>query len=266
MVKMGTVWERTAEFLTDNFTVILPISLLAYFVPLSIQGNFGPVIENAGPELVFALSLITLGFSALVTWGWLTLAAMALDQERDPGAVGLRRLLPALIVSILIFLALCLLALPPALTIMVTGRGAEDLSLSLPIAVMWALSIYCLLAIVAGIWITARLILVYPVIVAAKAMLGAVLRSWRLTRGIAVPIVGVTLLYTLVATVAVVATKLVFGSVFTLVAGPGGGLSLSSVLTSVMVAAVQTGFFAVVPVFTAKLYQAVIGAGAAVRA
>jgi len=262
MVKMGTVWDRTAEFLTDNLPAILPIALLAYFVPLSIQGNFEPVIENAGPRLILALSLITLAFSALVTWGWLALTAMALDHDRDPGSVGLKRLLPALIVAILIFAAMCLLALPPALTIMVTGRGTEDLALSLPITVTWALSIYCLLAIGAGIWITARLILVYPIIVAEKGMFGAIPRSWRLTRGIALPIVGVTLLYALVAIVAVLATKLVFGSVFTLVAGPAGGLSLSSVLTSVMVAAVQTGFFAVVPVFTAKLYQALLAARA----
>ena len=99
MVKMGTVWDRTAEFLTDNFTAVLPIALLAYFVPLSIQGNFEPVLENAGPGLVLALSLITLAFSALVTWGWLTLTAMALGQEGDPGATGLKRLLPALVVS-----------------------------------------------------------------------------------------------------------------------------------------------------------------------
>lgn len=263
MVKMGTVWDRTAEFLTDNLPAILPIALLAYFVPLSIQGNFDTMVENASSGLVLALSLITLGFSALVTWGWLTLTAMALDHESSPGKMGLRRLLPALLVSILVFAGVCLLALPPVLTVIVTGRGTADLSVSLPIAVMWALSIYCLLAIVAGVWITARLILAYPVIVAEGAMFGAIVRSWRLTRGIALPIVGVTLLYTLVATVAVIATKLVFGSVFTLVAGPGGGLSLSGVLTSVMVAAVQTGFFAVVPVFTAKLYQAVTSAARA---
>ncbi|WP_264941312.1 hypothetical protein [Sphingomonas caeni] len=257
---MGTVWDRTAEFLTDNFAAILPISLLAYFVPLSIQGSLEPVMENASAGLALTLSLIGLAFAGLVTWGWLAITAMALDHPGDPGSVGLRRLVPALLVSVVTFGGICLLALPPILTVGVSGRGIDDLSMSLPLPVLWALSIYCLLAIVAAVWLTARLILAYPVVVAEKAMFGAIPRSWRLTRGVALPIVGVTLLYAIVSTVATLATKLVFGSVFTLVAGPGGALSLSSVLTSVMVAAVQTAFFALVPVFAAKLYQALIGA------
>jgi len=56
------------------------------------------------------------------------------------------------------------------------------------------------------------------------------------------------------------ATQLVFGSIFRLVAGQSDGLSLSNILTSVMVAAVQAGFTVIVPVFSAKLYQALVSA------
>ena len=48
----------------------------------------------------------------------------------------------------------------------------------------------------------------------------------------------------------------VFGSIFKLIAGSDGGMSLSSVLTSVMTAVVGTALSVVVPVFTAKLYLA----------
>lgn len=266
MVKMGTVWERTAEFLTDNLPAILPIALIAYFVPLSIQGNFDPVLENAGPGLIMALGGIMLLFAALSMWGSLTLIAMALGHDHDARAIGLRRLPAALLVSVLLFLAVCLLLLPPVLTVRVSGEGVGDLQLALPIAVVWALAIYCLLALVAALWLGARLILLSPLIVAEKPVFGAILRSWRLTRGVALPIVGVMILYGLVACVAVLATKLVFGSVFSLVAGGADGLSLSGILTSVMVAAVQAGFLVIGPVFTAKLYRALVADSAADRA
>jgi hypothetical protein len=40
MVKMSTVWDRTAEFLSDNIGAIVPVALLAFFVPASIGGSF----------------------------------------------------------------------------------------------------------------------------------------------------------------------------------------------------------------------------------
>lgn len=260
MVKMGTVWDRTAEFLTDNLPAILPIALFAFFVPLSIQGNFAPVIENAGPELVLALGLISLAFAALVTWGWLTLIAMALESENEPGKLAARRLVPALIVALAMLGVALLLALPVMLTLLSGSRGGTAATLEVPTAVAWPLAIYVIAALIAAIWVQARLTLVYTLIVAEKRWFGSIPRSWKLTRGVGLPIVGVTLLYSLVASVGVLATQAVFGTIFQLVAGSSGGLSLSGVLTSVMVAAAQTGFTVIVPVFTAKLYLALAAA------
>lgn len=249
---MGTVWDRAAEFLTDNLPAILPIALFAFFVPLSIMGSLGPVLNAQASGLVYVLWAIVFALAALVNWGGLTLVAMAMERESDPGAVAARRLAPALIVWIAIGAALVLLSLPVALTL--TSGAREAGALSIPVVVAWPLMIYMLAAIVAAVWVLARLILVYPVIVAERRWFGAIWRSWMLTRGIALKIVGVILLYFLVSTVGMLATQTVFGSIFKLIAGPDGGLSLSSVLTSVMIAVVGTGFSVIVPVFTAKLY------------
>jgi hypothetical protein len=62
MVKMGTVWDRTAEFLTDNLTAIVPIALLAFFVPFSIQGNFAHIRDGANPGFALTLQLVSLAF------------------------------------------------------------------------------------------------------------------------------------------------------------------------------------------------------------
>lgn len=255
MVKMGTVWDRAAEFLTDNLPAILPIALFAFFVPLSIMGSLGPALNAQVEGLAYVLWGIVFAMAALVNWGALTLIAMALERGGEPGGVAARRLAPALSVWIAIGVALALLALPVTLTIS-AGSGSEAGAFSIPVVVAWPLMIYVLAAIIASVWVLARLVLVYPLIVAETRWFGAVWRSWVLTRGIALRVVGVILLYFLVTIVGMLATQTVFGSIFKLIAGPDGGLSLSSVLTSVMVAVVGTCFSVIVPVFTAKLYLA----------
>lgn len=259
MVKMGTVWDRAAEFLTDNLPAILPIALFAFFVPLSIMGSLGPVLNAQTEGLALALWGIVFALTALVNWGSLTLISMAMEREEEPGKIAAQRLIAAILVWLAIGALLVVLALPVVLT--VTSGVRDGATLSIPAVVAWPLMIYVLCAIIAAVWLLARLILVYPVIVAERAWFGAIWRSWVLTRGFGLRIVGVMILYFLVSTVGMLATQTVFGSIFTLIAGPGGGLSLSSVLTSVMIAVVGTGFSVIVPVFTAKLYLALNAAG-----
>lgn len=254
MVKMGTVWDRTAEFLTDNLPAILPIALFAYFVPFSVMGSLSPILGDMN-GLSAALWIVTFALVGVVNWGGLVLIAMALERAGDLRAEATRRLVPALLLSTLMFGVILLLATPPVLVIAMSG-GMTGASIDMPLAVAWALALYCPLAIAAGAWIIARLLLVNPVLVAEGRWLGAVARSWVLTRGAGLRIVGVTILYSVVAIVGILATKTVFGTVFQLIAGAGEGLSLSTVLTSVMVAAAQTALSVIVPVFCAKLYLA----------
>jgi hypothetical protein len=272
MVKMGTVWDRTAEFLTDNLTALVPVSLLAYFVPFSIRGNFAYASEGARLDFQLVLQLVALGFAVLAVWGSLTIIAMVFDSEpRSAGGVGARRLPAALLVSVLllgVFLVLCapvawaLTAFDFNLEAMMQGGQA-----AMPPVIEWPVALYLVVVLGVALWASARLLVLNPVIVAEKRMFGALARSWALTRGLTWPILGVILLYLLVSTVAVLATQMVFGSIFQLVAGePTSAVSLSRVLTSVMVAAVQTGFTVIVPVFTAKLYQALTQREAAAAA
>lgn len=264
MVKMGTVWDRTAEFLTDNLPTILPVALIAFFVPFSVMGSFQPLVTETTPGLRLVLELIMFVSMVVITWGMLTLTAMVLDGG-DGGAsrIASKRLIPALVVNVAIFLAMLLLFAPILLTLSVSGvdllaivRGVP-VDVSMPKSVAWAVGIYTLLAILVCVWLAARLAVVNAVIVREKLMFGAIRRSWALTRGVVWQIVGVAFLYSVVSNVAALAAQLVFGTIFALIAGGGGGtLSLASVLTSVIMAAVQTGFIVLAPVFTAKLYIA----------
>ncbi|MET0308037.1 MAG: glycerophosphoryl diester phosphodiesterase membrane domain-containing protein [Sphingomonas sp.] len=271
MVKMSTVWDRTAEFLSDQIGAIVPVALLAFFVPASIGGSLEPVFLTASPGLMLGLRLVQLAFAILSIWGSLTITAMALDgvSGGTAGAIGRRRLLPALVVSVVLGVAMLLLTLPLPIFLAASGydltavaRGETVEISSTAAAVLW---IYTLVLLVALAWIAARLFVMTPVIVREERMFGAIPQSWRLTRGSAWRIVGVLILFVVVAIVSGLAAKTVFGSIFALIAGGGEeGISLAGVLTSIVAAAVQTAFLVLAPAFAAKLYLA-LSAQAALR-
>ena len=216
MAKMGTVWDRTAEFLSDNLGAILPVALLAFFVPASIEGSFQAAKTGGGPELVLSLYAVQLAFGILSLWGSLTISAMALDMASARGANA--------------------------------GLGPQ---------IAGGIALYGLVLLGLLLWIGARLLITNAVIVREKRMFSALRQSWKLTRGMTWRIIGVILLFALVSWVSMLAANMVFGSIFALVTGgPAEGITLAGVLTSIVVAAVQTGFTVLVPAFTAKLYLA----------
>jgi hypothetical protein len=263
MVKMGTIWDRTAEFLSDNIAAILPIALLTFFVPASIEGNFEAARTGASPGFAALLYGLQLLFALVSVWGSLVITAMALDiaSDRSAANIATRRFLPALVVSLLMLAIVCMLALPiPAVLamngydMMAIARG-ENVGISPQIAGFLAL--YGLVLLILLFWAAARLVVVTPVVVRESRVLSAIGQSWSLTRGSALRIVGVILLYVIVSWVAQLAAQTVFGSVFTLVAGnEGEGVTLATVMTSIVVAAVQSAFMVIPPAFTAKLYLA----------
>jgi hypothetical protein len=263
MVKMGTVWDRTAEFLSDNLGAVLPVALLAFFVPASISSNLEAVIAGASIPLALGLRLVELLLAIVSIWGSLAIVAMALDggEEASPAAIARRRLPAALAVSVVLGLAAGALVLPIPLFLYATGHDlmaiAQGRQIEISRFAAWTVAIYSLVLLLAMLWLGARLFVINPAIVRERLVFGAVARSWSLTRGSAVRIVGVMILFAVVGAVARLAAGTVFGSIFALVAGNDAeGISLAGVLTSIVTAAVQTAFMVLFPAFEAKLYLA----------
>lgn len=273
MVSMGTVWDRTAEFLSDNLGTVLPVALGAMFVPAAISGSLSGLQQGAAPGLAAGLGLATLLLAIISFWGQLAITALALDPAIGRGAasVAARRLPAALLVMIVLFLAAFLLVIPVGVILALSGAdlssAASGAMPQVPAAAVLWVTLYVLVLLVLALWLCARLVLLLPVIAGEKAMFGAVPRSWTLTRGSALKIVGVLILYFIVAFVAYLAATTAFGAIITLVAGRGEeGLSLSMVLTVIVGGAVSTAFTVLGTAFTAKLYLALRAAREAVPA
>jgi hypothetical protein len=260
-VKMGTVWDRTSDFVADNLSRILPIALIAFFIPFSITGNLSPMLNQAEPGLSFLLMLVMLGLSILALWGALALTGLVIDPNRGSRRTVLRHLGSALLVWLLLFLLLVVLAAPLAIGLALVGidpLGSRPMpaTISIGVGLGWALALYVLAMIVLAVWLTARFALINAAIVGEHLGVGAIGRSFHLTAGMTWRLIGVGILYVVISNVAALAAQTVLGSVLALIMGDAGPFSLASILTSIAVAAVQTGFCVLAALFAANLYLA----------
>lgn len=260
MVIMGNVWDRATEFLSDNLSAVVPIALFAIFLPMSLQANLAPLM-TASP---FAALLLALVVGIIVRWGQVAITALAIDPVAGRStAIGIanKRLLPLIGVIALMLIAVMLLIAPIGVAMGLSGYDFTAVMAGsrqeLPPATGAFVGIYGLVAVLVLIWAAARLALVYPIVVWERRGLGVFRRSFVLTRGITWKIIGVMVLFGIVATVAILAAKFVFGSLLNLVAGGEGDISVATVLTSILVGAVETAFTALLAAFVAKLYLAV---------
>jgi hypothetical protein len=265
MISMGSVWDRTAEFLSDNLGTILPIALLGIFVPAVITGNFAELRPGAAPGLAMGLGLGSLALALVTFWGQLAITALTLDPSHGRAATGVatRRFPAALLVMVVVLIAGLAASIPVGVILAASGVDvaamAQESMPEIPAAAATAVALYVLILLPVMLWLVARLAELLPVIVGEGQALGAIARSWRLTRGVALKIAGVIILYAVVSIVANLAATTAFGAVMFLIAGRGeDGLSLATVLTTIVGGAVSTGFTVLGTAFTAKLFVALL--------
>lgn len=264
MVDIGAVWDRTVEFISDNLSAVVPIALIGTFIPTTIFNSILPLarIGSQGEQLAIGVALVMLGLWML--WGKLGIVALALDPHGGrPGAVQMagRRLLPAIGVSLLLLLGVIVVVAPILIVLQMSGFDFAAAANGHPAEIsgdnvkgftmLYGLAIWAVF-----FWVGARLSVLLPTIVMERRGFAVFKRCFRLTRGIALKLVGVILLYLIVSAVSQKAAQFVFGAVFGLMFGGEGAVSLPAVLTSILVAVVATAFTVLAAAFVTKLYCA----------
>ncbi|SOB78572.1 hypothetical protein SAMN06297144_0078 [Sphingomonas guangdongensis] len=262
MVKMGYVWDRTTEFLGEHGGTILPLALLAIFVPSLISAVVTPLQEEATGVNQLLYALISLGAAVLSLWGQLAVTAVAIDPAAARAAprVASARLLPAIGVYLIVMLIalaglLPIVALVGAANIDVVAMRAGQMPTITP-ATGGAIALYALVYLVALLFLVARLLPVSAVIVSERRGIGAIGTAFRLTRGLTWRLFGTLLLYGVVTLVVTMAVTGVFGGLLGVFLGNTGPLGVTSLVTAVASAVVSTALTVVALVFAAKLYVA----------
>lgn len=263
---MSTVWDRTTDFLSDNVAALTPIVLLGIFVPLTLLGNLMPLMGSSGQVADWTLGAIVFVLALVTTWGGIAITALAFDPVAGrvaAVATANRRILPVVGIGIVTTLAVIVLAAPIGVALGLSGLDMAAMAAGKPPAGSangWALSFatfYMIALALFLLWGYARLVLlITPIMVMERRGLGVYARAFVLTRGIAWKVIGVLILYAVVSWVASAAAKTVFGSVFGLLIGGQGPITLASVLTQIVAAAVSTLFSVLSVAFVAKLYLA----------
>lgn len=263
MVSMGTVWDRATEFLSDNLSAIFPLALFAIFLPLAISQSIQPLTAMGGSTALIAL-LLWVGLSIASKWGSVAIMALALDAiggRKAAITTANRRFLPIVGVSLLLLIGFFAVLLPPVIVVGLSGFDAQAAVRSGKMELGDGLGLFVTLYLVfllgAFIWLAARLLLLAPTILVERRGIGAIARSFKLTRSVQWKIVGVVILFVIVMMVSVLAANFVFGSIFRLIFGGDSLVTPASVLASTLVSIVLTAFSVLAAAFTAKLYLAV---------
>ena len=265
MVSMGTVWDRTTEFLSDNLSAITPIAFLSIFLPSALSSSLQPLTAQPGATAL-AVQFLSLALMIVTLWGQLAISALSLDPGSGRSAataLASKRLAPVIGLLLVLLVGFFVLVMPIPVTLALAGFSFQAAMSGAPGGgefaggIGWFLLLYSLFFTVVLIWLGARLALVTPVLLKEDGWFGALARSFRLTRPITLKIVGVAILYLIVWGVSVLAANLVFGSIFRLIGWGSGPVTIGSVLTAALVSVVATAFSVLASAFIGRLYLAV---------
>ncbi|MBA3878525.1 MAG: hypothetical protein C0500_02275 [Sphingobium sp.] len=269
-VDISAVWDRATEFLGDNLATLIPIALPWIYLPLAVQTAIAP-LGKSGDAMATAVQLGSFALTLLGIWGQLQVLALALDPARGAGgarAVATARLVPVLVLTLVLGIAALLLVAPIGVALGMAGfdfqAAMQASAAGTPVptppgmtpAIASFILFYVLALLVVMLWVAVRLALVNAVLLEEGGWFGAIGRSFALTRGRTLALIGVFLLFVVVSVVATLAAQTVFGAIFALVLGGEGAVTAATVLTALVVAAVSTAFTLLSAAFIGKFYVA----------
>lgn len=266
MVSIGTVWDRTTEFVRDHQRQLAPVVFLTLFVPTVVSTSLEKLRLNAGPGLVVGLTILTVVLTLVSLWGQLFLTGYAAAGDGSTAAAGRasRRYLPMVGVTVVLLIAMGILFIPAG--VIAASSGVDFMALSAgqqpsaqALGSLGWVGLYVAILGIVLLWLFARLMPLSAVVVMERRGLGAIKRAFSLTRGMGLKLVGLILLYGIVSVVAVSAVRFVFGSLLTLLAGSGPDITVGDVLTAVAIAALSAVLSTLTSVFVGKLYVAITG-------
>ena len=271
MVKMGNVWDRTMEVLNGRGGMLAGIAVLTLFVPGVISAAYA-AYATPGTATAAIGALLALATSVAALWGQLYVIAAASDPGTDRatarrGANG--RLLPALLLALALVAIMLVALLPAAVLLAMAGfdfaalsQGATQGTVAPGPALL--ASLYAIVVLIVMLFAGARLLPLYAVVLHERLGLGAIARSWRLTRRHTWRLVGVVLLFLIVLMIATSAAQSVGGLVFRIILGADARATVTFV-AAVIAQAVSTALTLIASVCSAPLYVALVARERLVR-
>lgn len=272
MVRMGNVWDRTLEVLNGRGGMLAGVAVLTLFVPAAINAAYAAYVPAGGIPRAFGALALTLATTVAALWGQLWIIAAAVDPSTDRAAARRQadaRLMPAIGVGLLLAVVVSLAFLP---TVALLAAAGVDLSammnggqtaVTAPGAAGLA-GLYTLVMLVVLLFLGARMLPLYAVVLRERLAVGAIARSWRLTRRHTWRIVGVLLLFLVVLLIATWAAQSVVGLIVRLILGPDARATVA-LIAALAGQAASTALTLIAIVFSGQLYVALVAREQALR-
>ena len=255
MLSLSALWDRTTAFIADHFAAVASVGALGLFLPSAALQSLMPY---AGDHLWVVPILIVCGLTS--AWAQLVLIALSIAPAAGkPAAMNLavRRLPVQIGIGLLIGVAVGLAMLPliVAIGVAAASSGTAPTPGQLPnlsAGVVVFLGLYLVVVAVVGLWLGARLSVLSGVILAERRGLGAIARTFRLTKAAAIRLIGLILLYVVVSQIASLAVSTVIGAIVGLFADP----ELARIVSKVFAAGVGAIFGTIAAIYIGQLYLA----------
>jgi hypothetical protein len=262
MVSVGKVWDRTVEVIAGRFAILAAIALLLLIAPPVVQAVID-ALAGTSPALKFVGGLVSLVVFLAAIIGTLAITAVATDPAVDRQsalAIGGARIGPMLGIMIVLGLALLVSIMPGVLLLGTSGfdvdRARAGLSQDrLDVGRAGLAMLYFGVIAIVWFWLGARLVPLLAVVVNERLGLGALRRSFDLSRGSTLKLVGVLILYAIVLLVVLLAATSIVGLIVRLIVG-ADGLSIVLFATTLVTAVVTAVFSVLQAAFSGQFYIA----------
>ena len=257
-LSISKAWEETSAFFRKEVRLVMPVALAMFTVPATLFGWYNPSGDpnQATGGLGWPLTLIIL---ILAISGQMTIAGLSIGWSGSVGAAlaqSMRRVWSVLGAVLILFFPLTVVMIL-VIAMMVGRAGMTDPSQISPeaLAAIPGLSLVVLVFTLIFLFLATRMFLVSAIgMVETTNPIRIITRSWRLTAGHFLRLVGTLLLILIASFVASVAVTAVIGSLMTLAAGEPQPYNLSALIVSLADGIVGAGISAVSAALVGRIY------------
>lgn len=269
-LSISKAWDESSAILKRDGKAIWTVALALIAMPFTLLTLLAPssaaAMDAAAPTQPSFLSLV---ITIVLLTATLAITAIALRPQSTVGEAiseGGRKTLSMIGAYLLVWIPLFILLVILAMLMIGANADPEALQASLA-AGNWPASLtrFLLVCIVIALLVGIKLMLMTPVAAAETGNpLKIVARSWQLTKGHFLKLLGFTVLFVIAAVIALTAVIFIFGGIVIAIFGPPEAMTVGALFTGLVMGLCYAVFMAVYAVMIARIYSQLAGPEASV--
>lgn len=260
-LSISKAWDESSAILKRDGKAISTVALALIAMPFTLLTLLAPssAATMDGAAASAQPSFLSVVITVVLLTATLAITAIALRPQSSVGEAiseGGRKTLSMIGAYLLVWIPLFILLV--VLAMVMIGANADPEALQAGLAAgNWppSLTRFLLVCIVIALLVGIKLMLMAPVAAAETGNpLKIVARSWQLTRGHFLKLLGFTVLFVIAAVIALTAVIFIFGGIVIAIFGPPEAMTVGALFTGLVMGLCYAVFMAVYAVMIARIY------------